>query len=444
MTVTSPNPIVYSKETPLPLYKETNFQTTPMGKIPKDWQTMKLGDKEVSDDIFYGITAKATQIKSGLKMLRTTDIKDYSVNWHTLPYCEVTERRDNIEKYLLKRGEIVIARAGTVGVSVLVEEDFNDIVYGSYLIKVKLTEKMLPKFVHYYLQSDIYGRHISKAQGSTLKNINLPLLRSLDVPVPPYEEQEAIVGVLGVVDCAIEFADRIIAKTERLKRGLMQQLLTRGIGHTETKQTPIGTIPKEWNLVELRELVSDVQNGFASGKRDEKGIAQIRMNNLTTDGRLLLDSYLKVPVPEKISRWLLKPTDFLFNNTNSIDLVGKSAIFKGAPFPCTFSNHFTRIRFKEDIVNPELILYHFITQWEKGYFRSVAIRHVGQAAVHTEYLLRLKIPLPPLSEQEKIVEILSATNHKLELERLERQRLERIKRGLMDLLLTGKVRIKVD
>ena len=249
---------------------------------------------------------------------------------------------------------------------------------------------------------------------------------------------------MGVVDSAIELADKVIAKTERLKKGLMQQLLTRGIGHTEYKDTPIGKTPKEWNFTELRDLISDVKNGFASGKRDEKGIVQVRMNNLTTDGRLLLGSYLKVPIPENINGWLLKPNDFLFNNTNSIDLVGKSAIFKGAPFPCTFSNHFTRIRFKENLVLPELILYHFIAQWEKGYFKSVAIRHVGQAAVHTEYLLRLKIPLPPLNEQKKIVEMVSITNRKLEIERIEKTKLEKIKLGSMDLLLTGKVRIKVD
>ena len=64
-------------------------------------------------------------------------------------------------------------------------------------------------------------------------------------------EQRAIVRVLGVVDSALELADRVIAKTERLKKGLMQQLLTHGIGHTEYKETPIGKIPKEWEIENL-------------------------------------------------------------------------------------------------------------------------------------------------------------------------------------------------
>ncbi len=158
--------------------------------------------------------------------------------------------------------------------------------------------------------------------------------------------------------------------------------------------TERGGMPEGWEVIRLGDAVEELKNGFASGKRDENGIVQIRMNNVTTDGRLIFDSYLKVPVPENVNYWLLKKGDFLFNNTNSIDLVGKSTIFNNASFPCTFSNHFTRLRFKKELVLPELILYHFLILWEKSYFKSVAIRHVGQSAVHTEYLLKLQIPFP--------------------------------------------------
>ena len=213
----------------------------------------------------------------------------------------------------------------------------------------------------------------------------------------------------------------------------------------DRQQSAVGhalTVSKPLRISKYQRI--DIKNGFASGKRDDNGIVQIRMNNITTDGRLLLGSYLKVPIPENIDTWILKTNDFLFNNTNSIDLVGKSAIFKEASFPCTFSNHFTRIRFKENLVLPEWVLYHFITLWEKNYFRSVAIRHVGQAAVHSEYLLKLKIPCPPLTEQHQLKGIFSTIIRKLELERNEKVKLEMVKQGLMDLLLSGKVRVKVD
>lgn len=201
------------------------------------------------------------------------------------------------------------------------------------------------------------------------------------------------------------------------------------------KQTEIELLPEEWEVVKLGSLISDTKNGFASGKRDEKGIVQIRMNNITTDGHILLDSYLKVPAPESINEWILKEGDFLFNNTNSIDLVGKSAIFKSAPFPCTYSNHFTRIRFKQDVL-PDWVLYHFIILWRKGFFKSVAIRHVGQAAVHKDHLLKLRLSVPPLPEQKKIAEVLSTVDEGIGKVDQAIEKTERLKKGLMQELLT--------
>jgi type I restriction enzyme S subunit len=422
-------------------YRESDFQDTPAGEIPKDWEAKRV--KDVATDLVGGGTPSTT-------------CKDYwngNIAWMTSAHINgmiVTKGQKYITRQGLensatnivpKENLLVATRVGIGKVAV----NKIDIAISQDLTGVIVDKNRAdPNFLYWVLFNNSQKLK-SLAQGSTIKGVLRDDLGKLRLPMPSkLSEQRGIVEVLGVVDSAIELADKVIAKTGRLKKGLMQQLLTRGIGHTEYKDTPIGKTPKEWNFTELRDLISDVKTGFASGKRDEKGIVQVRMNNLTTDGRLLLDSYLKVPTPENINGWLLKPNDFLFNNTNSIDLVGKSAIFKGAPFPCTFSNHFTRIKFKENLVLPEVILYHFITQWEKGYFKSVAIRHVGQAAVHTEYLLRLQIPLPPISEQKKIVEIISITNRKLELERHEKVKLEKIKLGLMDLLLTGKVRIKVD
>jgi type I restriction enzyme S subunit len=201
------------------------------------------------------------------------------------------------------------------------------------------------------------------------------------------------------------------------------------------KRAEIGKLPIEWRIVGLSEVFSDIKNGFASGKRDNDGIVQIRMNNVTTDGHLIFDSFVKVPVPENINEFLLRENDLLFNNTNSIDLVGKSTIFKDVSFPCTFSNHFTRIRFADGVL-PEWVLFHFIRLWRKGFFRSVAIRHVGQSAVHTKYLTNINLPLPPLPEQKKIAEILSTVDQAIEKVDEAIEKTQRLKKGLMQELLT--------
>jgi len=429
-------------------YRETEFQVTPIGKIPKDWDTAKLSD--LSEHITKGTTP--TTYGFGYTPTGVNFIKVESIDEHgafvsdNIPHIS-QEANEAFSRSILRENDVLFSIAGALGRVAIVTDDILPANTNQALaiVRVKERNRLSVEYLRYFLMgSQVQSFVRTIAIQSQQANINLEHVRNFTVALPSIGEQLRLVGVLSAADLAVAKAGEVIAKTERLKKGLMQELLTKGIGHKEYKQTPIGRIPKEWEVAQLKDLTLDVKNGFASGKRDERGIVQVRMNNLTTDGRLLLDTYLKVPIPENIDTWLLKPNDFLFNNTNSIDLVGKSAIFKGAPFPCTFSNHFTRIRFNENLVLPEWVLYHFITHWEKGYFKSVAIRHVGQAAVHSEYLLRLRTPRPPLLEQQKIMEIFSTLNRKLELERMEKTRLERVKQGLMDLLLTGKIRVKVD
>ncbi len=203
------------------------FKDTEIGRIPKEWEVVRLGDPEISEAIYYGITAKACSYKTGLKMLRTTDIKNFVFDYHKLPYCKITDTRNQISQYKLFEGDIIVARAGTVGVSVLVDRDYEDVVFGSYLIKVKpKKEEIYPKYIHYFFQSYMYWSHIKKAQGSTLKNINLPLLKSLILPLPPLSEQKKIAEILSTVDKRLELLKSKKEKLKRIKKGLMNDLLT--------------------------------------------------------------------------------------------------------------------------------------------------------------------------------------------------------------------------
>jgi type I restriction enzyme S subunit len=209
-------------------YREAEYQDTEIGKIPKEWRVKKLG--ELVFEIYYGLTAKAVDQPTELRMLRTTDIKDnYRVDWDSLPYCEITDnRRSNIQKYLLRKNDLVVSRAGTTGMSILVDKDLNDVIFGSYLIKIKLNESVAyPKFIHYFMQSSLYWNQLlPKQAGSTLKNISLPILKNILTPLPPINEQKLIPEILSTLDRTIELYHEERIRLERLKRGLMDLLLT--------------------------------------------------------------------------------------------------------------------------------------------------------------------------------------------------------------------------
>jgi type I restriction enzyme S subunit len=422
-------------------YKETEFQDTPIGQAPKDWQVLKLGDDDVCEDIFYGITAKATEQNTGLRMLRTTDIKNYTADWGKLPFCEVTENRSALDKYIIKRGDIIIARAGTVGVSVLVNRDFTDVIFGSYLIKVRLKSSIIPEFAHYFLQSNLYWKHIQKAQGSTLKNINLPILKELSLPIPSLEEQRAIVAVLGVVDSVIAKTDEVIAKTERLKKGLMQTLLTRGIGHKEYKQTPIGTIPKNWELVRINEL-GELQYGYTtSAVQENTGTKFLRITDIQEDGSVNWEEVPYCHIEEdEFSKYALQKGDLLFARIGAT--AGKTT-YINHNVSGIFASYLIRLKTTKENVYPHFLFY--FTQ-SPAYWSQAIRQREGQLkkGINATMLSNFIVPLPSFEEQQKIAEILSVIDRKLKLERIEKGKLEKIKRGLMDLLLTGKVRVKVD
>lgn len=197
-------------------------------------------------------------------------------------------------------------------------------------------------------------------------------------------------------------------------------------------------IPENWKVVALREIITDMKTGFASGERDDRGIVQLRMNNISDDGRLEFSKLLKVPFPNDIDQYDLRSDDVLFNNTNSLDLVGKSAIVK-EPLDYTFSNHITRIRTNPAILAPYFLFQLFLKYKNQAIFRSICNTHVGQSGVSKNELQRLKIIVPPLQEQQKIASILSKVDDLIQKTEEIIEQTQRLKKGLMQKLLRNGV-----
>jgi type I restriction enzyme S subunit len=169
----------------------------------------------------------------------------------------------------------------------------------------------------------------------------------------------------------------------------------------------IDALPKGWNLKQIGEVVAEAQSGFACGERDEKGVVQLRMNNVATTGQFDWKAFVRVPVDnEQLSRYRLGSGDVLFNNTNSMELVGKCALFSGYQEPVVYSNHFTRMRTRPTVCDPAFFSFWLNHLWHTGLFLRICDRWVGQSAVKFDKLGKLEIPLPPLAEQERIAAIL--------------------------------------
>ncbi len=168
-----------------------------------------------------------------------------------------------------------------------------------------------------------------------------------------------------------------------------------------------------WREVFLSEIIESSQPGFAQrpGEEDEGSTPQIRTHNVSPDGRITLEGIKHVSVAEgNLQRYRLLPGDVVFNNTNSEEWVGKTAVFDQHDGVFVYSNHMTRIRTRRDLVLPEFLAIYLHFLWSAGYSRNLAKRWVSQAAIDSSTLLKFKLLLPPLPEQQRIVEVLHTAN----------------------------------
>ena len=165
--------------------------------------------------------------------------------------------------------------------------------------------------------------------------------------------------------------------------------------------------PSGWRWVKLGEVIDEAQPGFACGERDPNGVVQLRMNNVDTRGAVVWDEFIRVPADDGlVERFRLVEDDIVFNNTNSTELVGKTALFTGYAEPVVYSNHFTRLRVTKDQADPRYIAAWLNLQWHLRVFEKLCNRWIGQSAVKNDKLLALEIPLPPLTEQQRIAAVL--------------------------------------
>ena len=181
---------------------------TEISIIPATWVVAKLGDLCKKPE--YGWTTKAQNDAGNLKLLRTTDISRGSIDWATVPFCE--QEPLTPEKFLLAEGDIVISRAGSVGLSALIH-NCPAAVFASYLIRFRPKPELDKKYVHYYLSSPSYWEQISQeSAGIALQNVNARKLAGLSVPLPPLAEQRRI-----VVEIETQFT-RLDASVAALRR----------------------------------------------------------------------------------------------------------------------------------------------------------------------------------------------------------------------------------
>lgn len=189
--------------------------------LPEGWAWTTL--KEIVNSITYGHTASASYEPVGPRFLRITDIQNGRVDWDSVPFCEC----DDMEKYALKNGDIVIARTGaTTGKNFLIGDLSEQSVFASYLIRLETLEDLSAEFLSNFMQTPHYWQQITTvSKGSTQPGANASILSKLAIPVAPKAEQSRIVSAIESLQERSSRARELLSEVGPLIGQLRQSVL---------------------------------------------------------------------------------------------------------------------------------------------------------------------------------------------------------------------------
>jgi len=386
-------------------------------ELPKGWVWTTVG--EISKSILYGVSESAKS-KGEYKLLRITDIKNNAVDWNTVPYTDYDEHKANA--YLISDGDILFARTGaTVGKSYLVKGLQDKAIYASYLIRVQTFNEILPEYVKYFFESGFYWEQIQRDSiGIGQPNVNGTTLSQLALSIPPINEQHRIVNELGswlnIIDVIDNGKAELQIAIKRVKSKILDlaihgklvpqdpndepasELLKRINSKAEiTCDTPqYGKLPKGWCSCTLRNVCS-FTNGFAfnSDAYKNNGIPLVRISNITNEGKIDLNScvYIQDEIDEQ---YIIEKGDFLVAMSGAT--TGKMGVYTYGEISY-LNQRVGKIKASKALYTPYM---HYLMYSQVDNILKMAYGG-AQPNISAKAILAIRILLPPLAEQQRIV-----------------------------------------
>jgi type I restriction enzyme S subunit len=281
------------------------------------------------------------------------------------------------------------------------------------------TSQVHPKYLWYYFTLPaVWDEALSHSEGGTAISRNrLKVEKFLDlkIPIPELAEQRRIVEKLDKLNLMMDEAEDTATQGSENLNSVVFSI----VYHLFL------TNKSSWPPLKLENCIVSLKSGFACSRTNlsDNGTPHLRPYNVSTHGHLDLSKIALLPTSlVDTDSYSLKEGDVIFNNTNSIDLVGKSALVE-KDLEVGFSNHLTRLRVNTRLVQPAWVVLNFQWLWLTGYFRKISKRWIGQAGINSAALKETILFVPPLKLQKRIIlDIQNITRNVNELRDLLNQR----------------------
>ena len=408
----------------------SGYKPSPLGIIPKEWEVKRLGEcTNLLTNGFVGVaTPHYTEDSDGITYIQGYNVTEGGFNLRGIKKVTKEFHKKNSKSSLLE-GDLLTIQTGDIGLTTIVPKDLEGSNCHALIIS-RFNNSIIPRFMLYYYNSSIGRERFRKIEtGTTMKHINTGDLINFLVPVPSIEEQKAIVDLLKLWDTAIAKQTILIEQLTLRKRGLMQQLLT---GKKRLKG-----FEGKWKEVRLGDVAFVIGGGTPNTNIPDYWDGDIPWFTPSEIGENKYVNISERTISEKglndSSAKILPKGTILFTSRATI---GAKAILT--------TEATTNQGFQSLVVtngnNNEFIYYYL----------DIIINEIKQKAsgstfpeVSAESIRKTAIKIPNVNEQNAIASVLVNADKEIEIQKQKLTAMQEQKKGLMQVLLTGKKRISI-
>jgi type I restriction enzyme S subunit len=427
------------------------------------WETALLGDRvSIRARIGWKGLQAGEYVDQGFIFLATPNIKGDRIDFRNVNY--INERRFQESANLaLEVGDVLLVKDGsTLGISNIVRRLPSPTTINGSIALLRCGAGLHPPFLHQLTKGQAFQKLVQdKKSGLGVPHLFQADLREFRVPSPPLPEQRRIAEILDTLDEAIRKTEQVIAKLQQMKQGLLHDLLTRGIDeHGELRDperhpeqfedSPLGRIPRGWEVAGFERFAwagrPFLKTGpFGSSLKGEhwveQGVPVITIGALG-EGEFMESELLFISDDKarELAAYKVEPGDIVFSRVAD---VGRSVVVTPAECGWVLSSNLMWISLDPGQVDPSFV---WLNLSANPTIRSQVRRSVnagGREVANGSVLRSLRLGWPSLAEQERISFAASALQQRVAEESRIASKLRTLKQGLMDDLLTGRVRTSV-
>lgn len=431
------------------------YKQTEIGVIPQDWEIVTL--KDISSRITNGFVGVATthyvDEANGILYLQGYNIEENAFNLTGVKYVS-KEFNAAHAKSILKTGDLLTIQTGDVGLTTYVTEELAGANCHALVITKTIKRKVNPIFTSYFLNFKETRARLKLLEiGSTMKHLNVGDLLHFKIIKPELIEQEKIAKALSDTDAYIDSLEKLIAKKQLIKEGLMANLLTgkerlaefvyhKNGNKKGYKESELGLIPEDWNYIDMNSIGYTYGGLSGKSKSDFKTGHSHYIPFVNVISNTVIDeNFLEKVIVEEYQNLVLR-NDLIFNGSSETPEEVCLSSMVDFDMKNLYLNSFC---FGFRAFNSESYNPLYLSYWYRSEQGRKAILFMAQGStrynISKSQFLKMKVVLPSKVEQTRIANLISQADAEIKSISHKMNKAKSIKQGMMQKLLTGEIRL---